>query len=187
VQARIFAEVKTKSPFGYVARESWDSLLALALQVGDVVSIHTDTRWGGSFEQLTEVCKSCVKPVLAKGLHQTNHEVEEAVVCGATAVLTVGFVPHPSLQPYCLYEPLRSTLQLTEVTGLMQGAVWNRRDLNTGRKKPETFDQARRAFTGFLVQASLIRTVKDVHDRADGVLVGTYLREFAESLSKPVV
>ena len=60
--------------------------------------------------------------------------------------------------------------------------IWNSRDLNTGGLKTETFDQARAIRKGWLCQASNIRTVSDIKEGADAVLVGTYLKEFVASL-----
>jgi indole-3-glycerol phosphate synthase len=38
----IIAEVKTASPFGFKSDRRWDELLALADEISDMVSIHTD-------------------------------------------------------------------------------------------------------------------------------------------------
>lgn len=47
---KLIAEVKTKSPFGFVSEDSREVQLERAIRIGDIVSIHTDERWGGSFE-----------------------------------------------------------------------------------------------------------------------------------------
>lgn len=49
---QIVAEVKTESPFGFRSDKSWQELFDLAEALGDIISIHTDPRWGGSFELL---------------------------------------------------------------------------------------------------------------------------------------
>ena len=63
---QIIAEVKTGSPFGYKSEESWDELFEVAESVGDILSIHTDPRWLGSFELISKARKLTDKPILAK-------------------------------------------------------------------------------------------------------------------------
>ncbi len=175
------AEVKTESPFGYRAERTWGELFALAEEVGDIISIHTDPRWGGSFDLLKKARAMTNKPVLAKGIHASDEEVEQALAAGADWVLVVGRVPSAH-EEKCLIEPYT----LEELRALPQGvrAVWNSRDLHTGGLKAETFGQAREVFGGWLCQASNIRTVADIKPGADAVLVGTHLVEFAESLER---
>ena len=62
--------------------------------------------------------------------------------------------------------------------------VWNSRDLVTGGLKKETFEDARKIWKGWLCQASNIKTVADIKEGADAVLVGSHLPEFAESIQK---
>lgn len=174
----IIAEVKTESPFGYRAEKSWEELLALANEVGDTVSIHTDPRWGGSFELLAKARAMTSKPILAKGIHASDDEIERALACGADWVLAVGRVPLRHAEQ-CLIEPDT----LLELRAIPRGlrAVWNSRDLQTGGPKTETFQQARAVFTGWLCQASNIKTDADIESGADAVLIGTHLEEFAAS------
>jgi indole-3-glycerol phosphate synthase len=176
---QIIAEVKTDSPFGYRSTESWRELFALANAVGDIVSIHTDPRWGGSIELLRKARRLTDKPILAKGIHATDVEVEEAIMAGAEYVLVVGRVPQVHVDR-CLIEP-NTLRELSEISPDHK-AVWNSRDLNTGGAKEEMFDDARKIFRGWLCQASNIRSVADIERGADAVLVGTHLRAFAESL-----
>ena len=68
----IIAEVKTQSPFGYKSDKSWDELFEVANKVGDIISIHTDRRWGGSFELLQKARSLTNKPILAKGIHKND-------------------------------------------------------------------------------------------------------------------
>jgi indole-3-glycerol phosphate synthase len=176
----IIAEVKTDSPFGYRSSESWKDLFDLAVSVGDIVSIHTDPRWGGSFELLRKARRLTSIPILAKGIHATDAEVEEAIAAGAEYVLVVGRVPRVHKER-CLIEPY--TLRELSTLPADARAVWNSRDLGTGGMKDEMFDDARKIWKGWLCQASNIRTVADIEDGADAVLVGTHLRSFAESLT----
>jgi indole-3-glycerol phosphate synthase len=119
------------------------------------------------------------KPILAKGIHANDNSIELAVEAGADQVLVVGRIPSVYADR-CLVEPY----SLEELTQLPTGtrAVWNSRDLSTGGIKPESFTDARKMFTGWLCQASNIRTTQDIQTEADAILVGTYLPELAEQL-----
>ncbi len=175
----IIAEVKTQSPFGYRSHKSFDELFQIAETVGDMIAIHTDPRWGGSFELVRTARTLTGKPILAKGWHTTDEQVEHAFRCGADWVLAVGFIPRLH-EERCLIEAL-SLEGLRKIPPHLR-AVWNSRDLSTGGRKKETFEEAREIFNGWLCQASNIRTVADIQPGADAVLVGTHLVEFAASL-----
>jgi indole-3-glycerol phosphate synthase len=177
---QLIAEVKTESPFGYVSNKSWDELFALAEKVGDMLSIHTDARWRGSFELITKAKSLTHKPILAKGIHETDELVSKAVESGADFVLVVGRIPKVHLNK-CLIEP--NTLEELRTIPKNLKVVWNSRDLSTGGLKKETFAQARKIFPGWLCQASNIHTIADIDPKADAVLVGTSLIPFAQSLS----
>ena len=176
----IIAEVKTQSPFGFRSDKSWDELFAMASQTGGIISIHTDPRWGGSFDLIRKAKTLTAKPILAKGIHATDDDVRKAVEAGADYVLVVGRIPAVHVER-CLLEPLT----LAELKTIPAGAkvVWNSRDLSTGGLKTETFEQARAAWKGWLCQASNIRTAADVKEGADAVLVGQNLEEFVRSLA----
>ena len=177
----IIAEVKTSSPFGWSSDKTWDELFDIANSVGDMLSIHTDPRWGGSFDLIKKAKTLTDKPILAKGIHATDDEIVQAIEAGADQVLVVGRTPLVHVEK-CLIEPYT----LTELISLSDGtrAVWNSRDLNTGGMKDEEFSLAREKFTGWLCQASNIQTVDDICIGADAVLVGTHIEQFAASLSK---
>jgi indole-3-glycerol phosphate synthase len=177
---QIIAEVKTQSPFGWKSAKTWDELFALANSVGDIISIHTDPRWGGSMEAISRARALTKKPILAKGIHATDAEITEAIERGANYVLVVGRIPLVHLD-VCLIEP-NTLAELGDIPNTLK-AVWNSRDLSDGGFKSETFARAREAFLGWLCQASNIRTVADVERGADAVLVGTHLEEFAASLA----
>ena len=166
------------SPFGYQSEKSWDELFAIANEIGDMISIHTDPRWGGSFDLVKKARVLTSKPILAKGIHATDEEVQQALDAGASKVLVVGRVPAVHAEK-CLIEP--KTLE--ELRAIPEGSrvVWNTRDLETGGLKRETFAEARALWGGWLCQASNIRTVADIEPGADAVLVGTHLAEFAAS------
>ncbi|HEU5114818.1 MAG TPA: hypothetical protein VFT82_03560 [Candidatus Paceibacterota bacterium] len=177
----IIAEVKTKSPFGFSSEKSWDELFAIAEGVGDIISIHTDPRWGGSLDLVRKARSLTRKPILAKGIHETDAEIEAAFAAGADYTLVVGRIPKIHREK-CLIEP-RTIDELKTLPADLK-AVWNARDLSNGSAKKESFDDARRAFTGWLCQASHIQSVSDVRPGADAVLVGEHLEEFARSLLK---
>ena len=179
--ATIIAEVKTQSPFGFRSGQTWDKLFAIADSVGDILSIHTDPRWGGSFDLVRTAKAMTAKPILAKGIHATDKDIEQAIAAGADFVLVVGRIPDIH-QDKLLIEPL-TLEELTSIPPTMK-AVWNSRELSDGSMKKETFVQARAVFPGWLCQASNIRTVEDIEPGADAVLVGTHLEGFMLSLSK---
>lgn len=86
----LIAEVKTQSPFGFRSALSLQELFDLANRHGDIISVHTDMRWGGSFDLLRKARKLTTKPILAKGIHETDEEIEQAFASGANFVLVVG-------------------------------------------------------------------------------------------------
>lgn len=175
----IIAEVKTKSPFGWSSDKTWGELLLIAEPVADILSIHTDSRWGGSFDLIKKAKKLSSKPILAKGVHASDEEVRKAIEAGADYVLVLGRIPQVH-QKQCLIEPL----SLEELQHIPESykIVWNSRDLETGGLKQEIFAEARNIFPGWLCQASNIKTVDDIEAGADAVLVGTNIQEFGDSL-----
>ncbi|MEY2665616.1 MAG: hypothetical protein RLZZ480_721 [Candidatus Parcubacteria bacterium] len=173
----LIAEVKTTSPFGFRSEKTWEELFLVANAHGDMLSIHTDPRWGGSFELLAKARAMTDKPILAKGMHATDAEVERALALGADKVLVVGRVPDVHLER-CFIEPYT----LEELRSLPPGtsAVWNSRDLTTGALKTDDFAAARATFPGYLIQASNIKTKSDIDPTADAILVGQNLEEFVK-------
>ena len=179
----VIAEVKTASPFGFRSAVNWEHLFEVAREVGDIVSVHTDPRWGGSFDLIRKAKRMTDKPILAKGIHESDDQINMAVEAGADRVLVVGRVPgvHTAL---CFVEPLT----LVELAGLPEGTqvVWNSRDIfsKDGGEKIETFDEAREVWSGWLCQASNITSAADIKEGANAVLVGSHLEEFARSIAR---
>ncbi len=171
--------MKTQSPFGWRSDKTWDELFALANDIGDIISVHTDERWGGSFDLIKKARTLTYKPILAKGIHADDSLVQRAVNAGADLVLVVGRIPAIHLKK-CLIEP-KTLRELKTIPGNIR-AVWNSRDLSDGKLKKETFEEARAIFNGWLCQASNIKTIDDIKEGANAVLVGEHLFEFAESL-----
>lgn len=175
----IIAEVKTRSPFGYISEKSRDELFMVAEKIGDIISVHTDPRWGGSFAILQKARVLSKKPILAKGVHTTDDEIKKAIHLGADWVLVVGRIPKVHKEK-CMIEPIN--LQELKTIPKDSRVVWNARDLANGDLKLETFTEARKIFKGWLCQASHIKTVADIQKGAQAVLVGTHLLNFAQSL-----
>ncbi len=177
----VIAEVKTATPFNTEWVGNWSRRLTKADQIGDILSIHTDPRWKGSFDDIEKAKKMTEKPILAKGIHKTDKDIQRAIDAGADLVLVVGRIPGIHAEK-CLIEPYT----IAELKKLPRGtrAVWNDRDLSDGGEKTEKFDDARKAWEGWLCQASNIKTVRDIRPGANAILVGTHLMEFAASLRK---
>ena len=174
---QIIAEVKTKSPFGFQSKNTWDELFEIANKYGDIISIHTDSRWGGDFELIKKAKLLTHKPILAKGIHSSDEDIKKAIEYGADFVLVVGRIPKIFAEK-CLIEP-NNLDELSKIPENLK-VVWNSRDLSDGGLKKETFEDARRIFKGWLCQASNIKNISDVKDGADAVLVGENLQSFIE-------
>jgi indole-3-glycerol phosphate synthase len=173
----LIAEVKTVSPFGFKSDKDWSFLFDIANEHGDWISIHTDSRWGGSFDLLKHARKLTQKPILAKGIHATDDEIKRAFGSGANYVLSVGRIP-PFNESQILFEP--KDLGQLSLASANTKIVWNSRDLDTGGKKPETIENARHLWTGWLCQASNVKNKKDICPNVDAVLVGTNIQEFVK-------
>jgi indole-3-glycerol phosphate synthase len=174
---RLFiGEIKVKSPFGFKSPHNFADLLLRANKVADMISVHTDPRWGGSFSDIEYVREHTKKPILAKGVHSTDQEIEKALLFGADYVLVVGRIPSKSLLDKCLIEP-KSIEQLREFVGHTHMMVWNSRDLDTGGLKTETWEQAKEHCPR-LIQASNIKSRADVKADALGFIVGEHLMSF---------
>jgi indole-3-glycerol phosphate synthase len=176
---QIIAEVKTHSPFDWQSSHSWEELFEVANRVGDIISIHTDPRWHGSFELVSKARRLTHKPILAKGIHAEDNDILKALAAGADYALVVGRIPDVHFEQ-CFVEP-NSLDELQELPANTK-AVWNSRDLLTGGTKAATFAEARAVFPGWLCQASNIVSVEDIDRSADAILVGTHLMELAQQL-----
>lgn len=188
------AEVKTRSPFGFTSPHPWGQLLHMAIEHGDVVAVHTDERWGGSFAHLAEAARVLGKVgfpdrphpdrnrplLLAKGLHPSDDDVRHCLDCGADIVLVVGRPPARELAPVCIWEPTTFD-DLRCVRSHAQRVMWNERDLiRGGRKHSGTISDARSVHAGWLGQASFIRSPTDVHAEVDAFIVGEHLPSFVK-------
>ena len=178
---KFIAEVKTQSPYGYKSDKNWFELFNLANQIGDIISIHTNPRWGGSFEDLKIARSLTDKPILAKGFHYSKKDVDKCINNGANHVLFVVKLPQQIYNQYELklffYEPL--TIHQLRGSTDVGVVIWNQRDLLTGKPKKEDFDEVRKIYVKRnLCQASLLKSWLDVDMSADAILVGEHLENF---------
>jgi len=183
---QIIAEVKTASPFPSKLSEStdtWDELFVMAEKVWDILSIHTNPRWWWDFSLIKKARWLTDKPIMAKGIHETDEQIERAIELGADYVLVVGRIPEVHNEKV-LYE-VESLLQLQQFKKLLPNTakiVWNSRHLSDGSDKIETFEQAKAIWPWWICQASNIKDISDVKSWADAVLVGTNLKTFIQSI-----
>lgn len=175
------SEIKTCSPFGFKSNYTFEELYSIANEHGDIISVHTNPLWGGSMESIKSVRMKTNKSILAKGLHETDKEILEALSNGANFVLVVGRVPstHMLRTGNIWIEP--NSLEQLKMIPPDVVAVWNSRNLSDGSFKKETWEQARAIFNGTLVQASNIRKLSDVKTDAQAYIVGEHLTEFIKS------
>lgn len=186
------AEVKTKSPFGFQSNHSYDELFDIANEYGDILSIHTDPRWGGSMKRIKEAKSKTNKPILAKGLHVENEEIQQAFDSGANYVLCVGRIPSGFPLNKIFYEPLNfeeATCHfdfLGKICHSVAAIVWNQRNIITGNKKDVRIDQFIKIRDNSrgdykICQASMIQTRKDVNPNVDFFIVGEHLPIFIDN------
>jgi indole-3-glycerol phosphate synthase len=179
----IIAEVKIASPFDPDLSRDWDEQFENANEVGDILSIHVDSGWEGSLEDIDKATKLTDKPIMAKGINGTEAEVYAALEAGADLVLSVGLGMLTSKYlELCLIEPY-SIKELMRIPPDVN-AVWNSRDLISGGLKQEPFALARSLFPPprRLFQASNVTQLADIESTADGVIIGTHLPDIRDEL-----
>lgn len=189
----LIGEIKICSPSGFASPYSWEELFerANASAAVDMIAVHTDNRWGGSFDLLKKASVQSDKPLLAKGIHTADEDLRRAFNCGADYALVVGRIPDLWLANFCYYEPLNldqlRNIQPRPGSYRIRYVVWNARDLadpTRERYKTETLQEARALWPApkTLIQASTIRSLADIAPEADSILVGSYLPEFLLAL-----
>lgn len=173
--------------FGFESKYSRETLINKALEYGDWVSVHTDSRFGGSFDDICMIRKETKKPILAKGFHTHYTDIKKCFDLGATYVLTIRPVRYILTYPdiRCSIEHiLFETNDITEVQGNKTKFVYNGRNLKTGIGKKYIGDyQKFRKQTNWLCGASLIKTPEDVqifYPNCDAFIVGQNLVEFCK-------
>jgi indole-3-glycerol phosphate synthase len=205
------AEIKTRSPFGFVSPYSFATLMREAIKHGDWISVHTNALWGGDFDTISYVRQFTDKPILAKGFHGSDEAVQSALYHGATYVLSVNRVPKSEyLASRCIFEfdnldlpeATRKSYQAFREIGdesnhqfmdmlhqgrwakFLQGntVVCNHRNLKDGSPKlDDKFDDYFKR-CGKVIQASGIKSVKQVNPNAFGFIVGENLVNFVKDL-----
>jgi hypothetical protein len=176
----LIAEAKHESPFDGQLSQSFKAMFELADTYGDIVSILVDPRWGGSLDDLAWARSQTVRPLLAKGMHINDTQIEDAFGAGADYVLAYDYVPY--INPHrCLVEP--RNIGRFALLDPNQLAVWNARDLSNGERKDELPEEANVARNGeWWCQASFMRSLGDIHPGAGAAIVGTHLAEFVVPL-----
>lgn len=166
----VVGEVKEKSPFGYKSALTRYQQLEWLDGWADVISIHTNPMWGGSFDWLKEARTLTKKPILAKGFHDTIFDVETALACGANYILTVGWCPNK----LCWHE-CETVDELFESQASM--VVWNARNPRTGELRKEKLNDIVninkcKLNHSPICQASRITKASDVNPSVEAVLIG---------------
>lgn len=190
IAGRLFvAEVKTQSPFGFKSKYTWDELFEVALQVGDIISIHTDSLWGGSFKLIEKARKCTNKPILAKGIHENDDLLKNAFDTGADWALVVGraptYMPEKCwVEPHSLEEFKKYCCDLTRN---FHRFVWNSRNLFDGSLKSSEIIDVRDFYSGWLCQASNIKTELDISSHVNAFIIGEHLMNFNEEKYKKLV
>lgn len=180
------AEVKTVSPFGFKSPYTFIELAFQAIRYGDWISVHTNALWGGDFDAISFVRKMTNKPILAKGLHTTDDDVQRALDHGADYVLVVDRLPmRKQLLDKTLLELNRLDMVIGEFNAFPNTKyVYNSRDLRSGLPK-KSYQLEEYLSTGaWMCQASGIRSMEDVHPKVNAFIVGEHLVEFCKRLPR---
>lgn len=174
----IVAEVKDKSPFGFKNPYSRLKQLEICEKYGDIISIHTDSRWGGSLEWLKTARQLTTKPILAKGFHSEWKDIDNILDMGIDYVLTVDqwdirlteVIEEFKQKVWFEYTNFKE-LDLKKCNSLGLTLVWNKRNPRNGEYKIETIDDIRKTYKGKLCQASHITKPEDIGN-VDYILIG---------------
>lgn len=176
----VVAELKLRSPYGWINPLSTSDAFDLCMSVGDVISIHTDEEWGGGWDHLlgwAYEARRQGKKVLAKGFHPAQPHVTRALD-HADYCLTVGWWPGDER---CWHE-VETRDQL--INSAAPRIVLNARDPRTGKSRPRLWgsylgparlDSTDLLYGGkrrWLCQASHVRRAEDVLAGMDAVLIG---------------
>lgn len=193
------AEIKTRSPFGFKSNYDSYSLQMMAMEHGDMISIHVDPLWGGNVGYIGYMKKQLRdnrihKPLIAKGLHLSDQSIEESIKYGADYVTVVGRIPTSKyLLPKCILEPLpdyglpyqdfvHSTLDKMIETE-PYGIIFNSRNLFDGSLNYWDYESLKLRISDIskninLIQASGIKSMSTVHPLFNSYIVGENLPRF---------
>ena len=178
------AEVKTISPYGFKSNYTEQQLFSMALRSdSNVISIHTDPLWGygESIHRHTTLAHNNGKKVLAKGLHESDEEIDWLLTSAKVDyVLVVGRIPAKKYLSRCILEPItgNQTEEMAKISNKIAGVVMNARDLYTGEILSVGYKYETTGYKCPIIQASGIETVKDIQKWADGYIVGEHLPGF---------
>ena len=182
------AEIKTQSPFGYKSEHSFVSLMECAIKNGDWISVHTNALWGGDYDAISFVKKNTNKPILAKGIHGTNDDVNRAFDHGADYVLVVDRYPESTTNSLTedrkariLHEMNFSNVKRNvEFSSHWAGVkyVCNSRDLRNGHPKMKSELDDFIKLGVWTCQASGIISRRDVNPNVQAFIVGENLIDF---------
>ena len=178
------AEIKTKSPFGFVSPHSFNKLMDTAIEHGDWISVHDNALWGGDYESIAFVRRCTSKPILAKGLHTTNDDIKRALDHGADYVLVVDRIPPSDLWERCLFEwssYSRFDQTRPDLHKSQYKHVCNSRNLRTGTPRPNDLSLYLANPNLWICQASNILMPDDVQKGVSAFLVGENLVEFSKA------
>ena len=177
--------------FGFRAKYSRSTLIDYALRCGDWVSVHTDARFGGGFDDIYQIRKLTGKPILAKGFHCHDDDVKKAFDLGANHVLVVDRLSRKLLSDYgdkILFELSDlNNIEKVSYDFIEWGKfVYNGRDLSSGigKKYIGNYSKYREKFK-WLCGASLLKEPDDVHryyPDCDAFIIGENLVEFCKKL-----
>jgi indole-3-glycerol phosphate synthase len=185
------AEIKTQSPYGYKSERDFNVLAYEAITFGDWISVHDNALWGGDFETIAFVRKQTRKPILAKGLHSTDDDIQRALDHGANYVLVVDRLPRQEFWKKCLFEWSSVVNWRLMAENIYEGTkhkyVHNIRDLTTGighkyNALPEYVEYKKKHPESWICQASGIRTLNDVDPNVNAFIVGTHMSDICVSI-----
>lgn len=189
VKPIFIAEIKPVSPFGYHSPYPFNRLMDYALEYGDWISVHDNALWGGDYNTISFVRKYTDKPILAKGIHSTDGDIQRAIDHGANYVLVVDRIPHIDYCNQTLFEfnsfDHANTRNIPDsIPQKIKSSkyVCNRRDLRTGKKKEVDELELYLKAGVWVCQASGIKTPDDVNPNVNAFIVGTNLVEFCKQL-----
>lgn len=189
-------EIKTQSPFGYKSPHSFIKLAELAIEKADWISVHTNALWGGDYNAISFVRNLTDKPILAKGFHHTDDDIQMALDHGADYVLTLNqdriFNRH---KDRLLFE--LSLIQTRNIRSFYKERmgnnyfdklkfVFNGRNIKNGQKRGMSKYDDYRELCPWVCGASLIKKPEDVkmyYPNCDAFIAGENLVEYCEGLS----
>jgi len=172
-------DTKIRSPFiTGPTKHLWRDRLELAIEYADMIAVQTHGNWAGSHNLVKLAKEATDKPILAKGIHWKDKEIDDLLYLGADYVLVVGRIPPSRFLDRCMLEPTC----LKEIEDYPRGVkvVWNARNIVNGWPKKETFQEAREKWDGWLCQASMIKRREDIHPSADAIMIGECLELLRE-------